>query len=71
MAPMNQSDKKMKIQGMMNRLIYWLDEELEFAVIYQCHHCCMLLLVRREKKRFLFGKVLFLLYKIYCVIISM
>ena len=32
----------------MNRLIYWLCEELVFVMIYQCHHCCVLLLVRRQ-----------------------
>ena len=34
----------------MNRLIYWLSEELMFVMIYQCHHCCVLLLVRRQQK---------------------
>ena len=38
----------MKIQGMMNRLIYWLCEEIMFVMIYQCHHCCVLLFVRRQ-----------------------
>ena len=46
----NHSHKKMKIQGMMNRLIYWLSEELIFVMIYQRHHCQMLLLVRRQQK---------------------
>ena len=54
----------------MNRLIYWLSEELMFVMIYQCHHCCVLLFVRRQQKIFLFGKVLFFLYKNRRVIVS-
>ena len=45
----NHSYKKTKSQGIMNRLIYWLSEELMFVMIYQCHHCCVLLLVRRQQ----------------------
>ena len=44
----NHTCKKMKIQGMMNRLIYWLSEEIMFVMIYQYHHCYVLLFVRRQ-----------------------
>ena len=48
MASMNKIDKRMKIQGMMNGLIYWLSEKLVFVMIYQCNYCCVLLFVRRQ-----------------------
>ena len=41
----NHTCKNVKIQGMMNRLIYWLSEELVFVMRYQCHHYCVLLFV--------------------------
>ena len=46
----NHGYKKTKIQDIMNWLIYWLSEELMFVMIYQCHHCCVFLLVRRQQK---------------------
>ena len=70
MASMNPSDNKMKIQGMMNRLIYWLFEELIFVMIYQCHHFNMLLFIRRQQQNiFVRESTLFPIQKIVVLLL--
>ena len=69
----NHTCKKIKIQGMMNWLIYWLFEELMFVMIYQCHHCCVLLFVRRQhilkKNLFVRESTLFPIQKIVVLLL--